>query len=278
MSAILPRDVIWCSYAGAGYANPHAVTDIGYTGGATTTYVYDNNGNLTSRSGAGYTWDYRNRLTAAGAAGATTTYAYDHENQRVLKKTSTDTTTFVNMYYNVASSSSNATATKHIFTPGGELIATVIGTSSAATTTYLHLDHLGGTNVATDGSGSSVQVLDSYPYGSQRISTGSHDSQRRYIGEHYDPETEFSYLNARYYQGNRGQFMSQDPAFQNLGVDKRTRALLADPLLQNAYAYSRGNPLIIKDDGGEFANVIIGAGGALAGQYLYDVYNPGFPM
>ena len=83
----------------------------------------------------------------------------------------------------------------------------------------------------------------------------------------------FSYLNARYYQGSRGQFMSQDLVSQNLGVDKRTRALLADPLLQNAYAYSRGNPLIIRDDGGEFANVIIGAGGALAGQYLYDVYN-----
>jgi hypothetical protein len=31
------------------------------------------------------------------------------------------------------------------------------------------------------------------------------------IGEEYDSETEFSYLNARYYQGSRGRFMSQDP-------------------------------------------------------------------
>ena len=64
---------------------------------------------------------------------------------------SSATTTYVNRYYNIASSPSNATATKHIFTPSGELLATVIGTSSAATTTYLHLDYLGGTNVATNG-------------------------------------------------------------------------------------------------------------------------------
>jgi hypothetical protein len=164
------------SYVGMGYANPHAVTGIGYTGGASTTYVYDNNDNLTSATGRGYTWDYRNRLTAAGASGATTTYVYDHENQRVQKVTSSATTTYVNRYYNIALTSSNATATKHIFTPGGELLATVVGTSSNATTTYLHLDHLGGMNVATDGSGSSAQVLDYYPYGAQRIATGSPDS------------------------------------------------------------------------------------------------------
>ena len=67
--------------------------------------------------------------------------------------------------------------------------------------------------------------------------------------------------------------MSQDPVFVNLGVDRRTGRILADPQLLNSYVYSRGNPLIIKDDGGEFANVIIGAGGAMAAQYLYDVHS-----
>jgi YD repeat-containing protein len=120
---VVPYDVGSYSYARMGYANPHAVTEIGNMGGATTTYVYDNNGNVTSRSGAGYTWDYRNRLIAAGGGGATTTYTYDHANQRVLKKTATATTTFVNMYFNIASTSGAATTTKHIFTSGGELLA-----------------------------------------------------------------------------------------------------------------------------------------------------------
>jgi RHS repeat-associated protein len=264
MRPILPCVARLYSYAGIGYANPHAVTDIGYTGGATTTHVYDNNGNLTSASRRGYTWDYRNRLSAAGAGGATTTYSYDHENQRVQKKTSIATTTYVNMYFNIASSTTYATTTKHIFTPSGELLATVVGTgTTTATTTYLHPDHLGGTNVVTDGSGSSAQVLDYYPYGSQRIVTGSHDSQRRYIGEHYDPETAFSYLNARYYEGSRGQFMSQDPVFLHLGdqikvketTKRELQQLLIDPQALNSYSYARNNPLLLSDASGEFFGV-----------------------
>jgi hypothetical protein len=49
------------TYSGIGYANPHAVTQIG-NGVSTTTYAYDNNGNLTS----------------AGNGRATTTYTYDY--------------------------------------------------------------------------------------------------------------------------------------------------------------------------------------------------------
>jgi RHS repeat-associated protein len=65
------------------------------------------------------------------------------------------------------------------------------------------------------------QTLDYYPYGSQRIASGSSSEQRRFIGEEFDGDTELSYLNARYYQGSRGQFMSQDPVFVNLGVLRR---------------------------------------------------------
>jgi RHS repeat-associated protein len=266
MRSILPRS---CSYAGTGFANPHAVTEIGNTGGATTTYVYDNNGNVTSSTGRGFQWDYRNRLTAAGAAGATTTYSYDHENQRVQKTGSSSTTTYVNRYYNVASTSGNATATKHIFTSGGELLATVVGTSSAATTTYLHLDHLGGTNVATDGNQATSQVLDYYPYGSQRIATGSFSEQRRFIGEEYDLESSLSYLNARYYEGSRGQFLSQDPVFLNMGVDRRTPTALADPQLQNAYAYARNNPVALRDPEGEFLFVPVALALLMASQLVY---------
>jgi RHS repeat-associated protein len=148
----------------------------------------------------------------------------------------------------------------------------VIGSgTSTASTTYLHPDHLGGTNVATDEDGEVVQTLDYYPYGSQRIATGSHDSQRRYIGEHYDPETEFSYLNARYYQGSRGQFMSQDPVFLLVGdqakIEEATKKLLgellADPQALNSYSYARNNPLVLKDSTGEFFAV-----GSIASQIV----------
>ena len=240
------------AYAGSGYANPHAVTSVG---GAT--YTYDNNGNVTAIGSLDYTWDWRNRLASAERTGAgVTIYGYDHTGQRVFKATGSATTSYPSRYYNVASSSLTATTTKHVCSPDGTLLATVVGAGSAnASTTYLHPDHLGGTNVTTDEGGEVTLTLDYYPYGSQRIATGSFSEQRRFIGEEYDPDTEFSYLNARYYRGAEGQILSQDPVFVNLGVDRRTMALLADPQLQNAYAYSRNNPLAYVDHGGEFIDI-----------------------
>src|SRR5687767_13336777 len=52
MRSTLPRDECSYSYAGMGYANPHAVTSVG-----STTYTYDNNGNVTTIGSLDYTWD-----------------------------------------------------------------------------------------------------------------------------------------------------------------------------------------------------------------------------
>jgi YD repeat-containing protein len=60
------------SYAGTGYANPHAVTQIG-NGQSTSTFSYDNDGNLIQKTTDGttttYVWDYANRLIALGVSG-----------------------------------------------------------------------------------------------------------------------------------------------------------------------------------------------------------------
>src|SRR5258708_21909996 len=100
-------DVATYTYAGMGYANPDAVTQIA-NGLSTTTYAYDNNGNLIS-SGNGtatttYTYDYANRLIALFAGGATTTYGYDAFGQRVLQTGTTTTTFYPFKWYSVASS------------------------------------------------------------------------------------------------------------------------------------------------------------------------------
>ena len=120
-----------------------------------------------------------------------------------------------------------------------------------------------------------TQTLDYYPYGSQRIATGSFSEQRRFIGEEYDPDTEFSYLNARYYQGSRGQFMSQDPVFLALGDPQRSNIisqqqlaeLLADPQVLNAYSYARGNPILNKDPSGNCHWCLYGLIGGTASFY-----------
>ncbi|MBI4086963.1 LysM peptidoglycan-binding domain-containing protein, partial [Candidatus Kaiserbacteria bacterium] len=178
---------------------------------------------------------------------ATSTYAYDHTTERIKKTANSVTTIYPNDLWNKATSGATATTTRHIFDNQGTLLATVEGNGAATSTKYLHPDHLNSTNAVSDSTGELLQTLDYYPYGDERIATGTFTSQRQFIGEIKDQETDLSYLNARYYDGNRGQFTSQDPMFWRLTGD-----LLIDPQQQNSYGYARNNPLRFIDPTGLF--------------------------
>jgi RHS repeat-associated protein len=52
------------------------------------------------------------------------------------------------------------------------------------------------------------------------------------VGQCEDPETNLSYLQARYYDGSKGAFLSEDPVF--LGHSKQQ--VLADPQSLNSYS------------------------------------------
>src|SRR5262249_43121455 len=155
-----------------------------------------------------YTYDYLNDMTAAGINNATTTFTYDANGQRVsmaVGTTSTTTTVYPSKFYSIASSTisgkSYATTTEYIYA-GDDLIATVEQAlvNGVATGTpqrrYVHLDHLGSTNVVTNASGTVQQTLDYYPYGASRVNSGSDVVARKYIGQFYDPSENLSYLNA----------------------------------------------------------------------------------
>jgi len=73
-----------------------------------------------------YTWYWRNRLSSAErSGGGFTSYGYDHTGQRVFQAMGSATTSYPNRYFNTDGS----TITKHIFTPGGELVANVATSS-----------------------------------------------------------------------------------------------------------------------------------------------------
>jgi RHS repeat-associated protein len=116
---------------------------------------------------------------------------------------------------------------------------------TAMTTRYFLPDQLNSTNVVTDASGSPIQVLDYYPYGSTRVSQqfGTFNEAKQYIGQYEDPETNLSYLQARYYDGSKGAFLSEDPVFNGTP----TQQTLADPQSLNSYSYANDNPIKNKD-------------------------------
>src|SRR6516164_8343178 len=187
----------------------------------TTTYTYDANGNLIQAGGWNYVWDYLNRVLASGYNNSTTTYAYDPSGARVLQTSTTSATYYPNKYYSFTSTKSGAntyaTSTNYIWN-GDTLLATIDqpmfnGTATGSPISrYIHPDHLGSTNAVTDQNGNLVQLIDYYPYGATRIATSTYptNEKRQYIGQFSDAQTNLNYLNARYYEGQRGQFLSQD--------------------------------------------------------------------
>jgi RHS repeat-associated protein len=218
-------------------------------------FTYDNNGNITQKA----------------VDGTTTTYGYDAFGSRVLQTGTSITYLYPFKWFSVASSTGTgakyATTTSYMFN-GDTLLATVdqqtaggVATGTAKTR-YVHPDHLGSTNVVTDENGNVSQTLDYYPYGATRISTntGTNES-RKFIGQFAD-QSNLDYLNARYYNGNQGQFISQDPVF--LGSPSTEN--LQDPQSLNAYSYSEDNPIVKKDPTGRTSALIPGQG------FVYD-YN-----
>ncbi|OHA75191.1 MAG: hypothetical protein A3I38_02440 [Candidatus Wildermuthbacteria bacterium RIFCSPLOWO2_02_FULL_47_10] len=250
----------------AGYANPHAVTQISPpTFSATTPLVYDNNGNLTQSGTTNgtttYAWDYRNRMTgsATSTQTGTTTYAYDHTDQRIKKVFGNTTNIYVNKFYDLTTSTATSSASTSAYIWVGDvLLAFVEGNGYATSTYFVHPDHLGSTNVVTNSSGNVTQAIDYYPFGTRRINSGPDVSGREFIGQFYDEASALSYLNARYYEGNRGQFLSEDPTHLAIGDAARLQRVtgfsqgyfLSDPQLLNSYSYGRNNPVRFSDPNG----------------------------
>ena len=152
----------------------------------------------------------------------------------------TVTTVYPSKFYNT----DGTTATKHIFSNGSES-GTITGTGSLAVVRYTHTDQLTGSNIVTNVSGTIDETLDYFPFGGIRIDSGSYSDQRKYIGQEYDEDTGLSYLNARYYDSARGQFISEDPMFWNFD-----KSWLVDPQNQNSYSYARNNPINLSDPSG----------------------------
>jgi RHS repeat-associated protein len=262
-------DYIYTGSSGTNYANPHAATTIN---GATNTY--DKDGNLLTDGTLVNTWDYRDQLIQTVTGSTTSAYWYDHMGQRVKQSviaTTTTTTYYPNRLYNI----SGSTSTKNIFLLDGTLITTVTGTGTSTAISYIHTDHLGSISVATDQDGNIKDFTDYYPYGSSRLDEKSGaDISRKYIGQEFDGVTALSYLNARYYDGRRGQFVSQDPVFWENSLNQN----LKNPQSLNSYSYAENNPIVKSDPSGKCVGPLVavcigggvGAAGGIISQALSD--------
>lgn len=161
------------------------------------------------------------------------------------------TTYFPSQNYN----ETNGVGTVNVFL-GNTLIATVQGSGASSTVQYVHTDALQSARVVTNQAGKPTEFLGYTPYGATLLDkqTSGVKESRTFIGQYADPSTALSYLNARYYDSKRGQFLSEDPVFW------------ADPLSQNlmhpqglnSYSYANDNPVTSEDPTGLLTLIIPG--------------------
>jgi RHS repeat-associated protein len=251
----------------------------------TSTYGYDNNGNLTSAGTSTFSWDYNNRMTQAVTQGSTSTYSYDYAGNRVSQVVGSATTVYPNKYFSVTSSVNGATttATTTVYVWNGDtLIATIDqvtvngANSGTSSTRYIHPDNLGSTNIVTDESGNVVEDAETYPYGETRLNQTTYPTNeaRRFIGQFTDGNS-LQYLNARYLNSQQGQFLSEDPVF----LGDPTQQALTDPQQLNSYSYANDNPVTKSDPTGKCIEdgcavetlASVGFVAGVTGQYIGDV-------
>jgi RHS repeat-associated protein len=133
------------------------------------------------------------------------------------------------------------------------LVAICLPTLRAAeTTTYVLTDDQGTVLALADHQGNVTARLDNRPYGMQQ--NGPINEGPGYTGHVNDPDTGFVYMQARYYDPERGGFLGVDPAGLSPG----------DALGLNRYAYANNNPIVNIDPDGREAGFAYSSDGGMS--------------
>lgn len=241
-------------YAEYVYDARNRLTSIRNTAGATVQGLdYDPQGNLSSKNGQIYQFDFGNRLRIVNLKES---YRYDGLGRRVMNwrwpqpGASTGTLSF-SMYsqngqlpYETDNHSTPSVAKENIYL-AGSIIATrenKVGVSVAVK--YQHTDALGSPVAVTNASGQVIERLDYEPWGA--ITGKPNHNGIGYTGHVMDSATGLTYMQQRYYDQSIGRFLSVDPV---TAYEKPSTNF-------NRYVYALNNPYRFTDpDGRDAASI-----------------------
>ncbi len=261
-------------------AGPNAARFITKSNGLTTSYHYDNNGNMTSGDGKTLTYNAFNKPVSITRAGVTSTFSYGADLSRYRQvKTGlpegTETTIYIGKAYEQMTKGSIITTKAYIGdiaviteTTGGPTPGNKIG--------FIHRDRLGSVVTVTDENGNVVDNKSYDPFGKPRkgnqkmIDALASPTLKNIIAqsnlingtnyalytnrgftdhEHLD-DAQLIHMNGRVYDYNLGRFLSVDPFIQAPGNSQS----------MNPYSYIMNNPLAGTDPSGYEACGDVGPG------------------
>jgi RHS repeat-associated protein len=194
----------------------------------------DNRGNGTALS---FTYDLSDRMVqVANQNQPLATYAYDFVGQRAAKTTPSATTQFV--YDGIgrllaeSNGATGAAQTEYVWLDDIPLALVTSGNLY-----YLHSDHLGAPQKATDGSETLAWDIVPRPFGQTEQQTFPPLSNVRFPGQYFDTESGLAQNWFRDYDPSIGRYIESDPVGLVGG--------------SNTYSYVGGNPLSRVDFLGE---------------------------
>lgn len=269
-------DVGFYDYPASGSPRPNAVSTItGVNGAASRSFVYDDNGNLTTASAGEYrriaytSFNLPDSQSGVQGAGGSPRYVWQYdENFARIKEMRTngagtrttwslhpDKTNGLAFEQEVAPD--GAVSNRHYVSAWGMTMAMFTSTGAAPTsvsdTEYWHTDHLGSI-VAVSKPDGTVKARYSYdPFGKRRQLTGVYDrdgmidadypngTDRGFTGHEQLDDVGIIHMNGRLYDAHIGRFLQADPVVGD-SLDLQTF---------NRYSYVMNNPLNMTDPSGE---------------------------
>lgn len=233
-------------YAAYVYDTNNRLTTINNTAGSAVVSIgYDAQGNLSSKNGQSYAFDYGNRLRATGG----NTYRYDGAGRRV-QATAPDGKQQLWMYSQTGQmlfswDGPNPQKTHEHLYLAGSIIAIVDHdwpSNAVLAKRYQHTDALGSPVAETSASGALIVRNDYEPFGAV---IGNPQYQGiGFTGHVMDGASGLTYMQQRYYDPQIGRFLSNDPV----------AASTAKGMNFNRYWYANNNPYKFTDPDGRFGH------------------------
>jgi RHS repeat-associated protein len=204
--------------------------------GATASYTYDPNGNLTTKTEGSDTWTYswnaENQLTKVEKNGVEQArVSYDPLGRRVEKVAGGVATSYTYDGTNILREGRGATQLKYVH---GFRVDEPLAADDGMVTAYFHADLLGSVVTVTNGAGAVTFTRPYDAWGNPEV--GATEPGYAFTGREWDPETGLYYYRARYYHARAGRFLSEDPIGFLGGI--------------NLFAYVSNNPVNATDPNG----------------------------
>ena len=235
------------------------------------TITYDKIGNpLTYRDSLSFKWKNGRQLASLQNGSSVINYTYNADGVRIGKSGSRAGTFIVSGTQILREINSVATI-DYLYDENGS----PIGLTYKGKTYYYRKNLQGDIINITDSTGAKVVTYTYNAWGKLMSMTGNMElavnNPFRYRGYYYDVESGLYYLNSRYYDPQTGRFVNAEP---NVDYGKFDEGAGLNGY--NVFAYCANNPVMFKDDSGEFVistAVLIGIGiGALIGGVAGGTY------